>query len=84
MTLQKSPLNGYTMQQLNIIDKRKMLNGLSYMFNTSKELTEAQMDALILVRDTMRKAGLLAAADQHGRIIVQNRDKREVAVGLFI
>jgi ADP-heptose:LPS heptosyltransferase len=72
------------MQKLNVIDKRKMLNGISYMFSTSKELTEAQMDALILVRDTMRKAGLLAAADNHGRIIVQNRDKREVAIGLFI
>jgi ADP-heptose:LPS heptosyltransferase len=72
------------MKKLNVIDKRKMLNGISYMFSTSKDLTEDQMDALIFVRDTMRKAGLLAAADNHGRIIVQNRDKREVAIGLFI
>ncbi len=72
------------MRKLNVIEKRQMLNGLSYMFNTSKDLTEDQMDALILVRDTMRKAGLLAAADHHGRIIVQNKDRREVAIGLFI
>lgn len=70
--------------KLNVIDKRRMLNGLSYMFDTSKDLTEEQMDALILVRDTMRKAGLLAAADYHGRIIVQNKDRKQVAVGLFI
>ena len=68
---------------MNVIDKRRMLEGLSYMFSTSKELTEQQMDALILARDTMRKAGLLAAADQYGRIIVQNEDKRQVAIGLF-
>ena len=70
--------------KVNVIDKRKMLEGLSYMFNTSKELTEQQMDALILIRDTMRQAGLLATADQYGRIVVKNRDQRQVAIGLFV
>lgn len=69
---------------MNVIDKRKMLEGLSYMFSTSKELTEEQIGALIHVRDTMRAAGLIAAADECGRIVVRNSEQKQVAVGLLI
>ena len=69
---------------MNVIDKRKMLEGLSYSFSTSNELSEEQMDALIRVRDTMRTAGLIAAADEYGRIVVRNSEQKQVALGLFI
>jgi ADP-heptose:LPS heptosyltransferase len=69
---------------MNVIDKRKMLEGLSYNISTARELTEDQIDALLHVRDTMRQAGLTARADEHGRIIVRNRNRSQVAVALTI
>ena len=69
---------------MNVIDKRKMLEGLSYSFSTTKGITEKQIDALIHIRDTMRAAGLIAAADEYGRIIVRNSEQKQVALGLFI
>ena len=69
---------------MNCIDKRKMLEGILYGFSTTKELTEVQMDTLIHVRDVMRKAGLIAAADEYGRIIIRNSDQQQVALGLLI
>ena len=69
---------------MNVIEKRQMLEGLSYSFSTSKELTEKQIDAIIHIRDTMRAAGLVASADSFGRIIVRNSDQKQVAVGIVI
>jgi ADP-heptose:LPS heptosyltransferase len=71
---------------VNVIKKRQLLEGLSYNISTAQELTEDQIDALLHVRDTMRRAGLTARADEHGRIIVRNQNQNQfpVAVALVI
>jgi ADP-heptose:LPS heptosyltransferase len=69
---------------MNVIEKQQMLEGLSYSFSTSKELTEKQIDAIIHIRDTMRAAGLVVSADSFGRIVVRNSDQKQVAVGIVI
>lgn len=70
---------------INAMDKHKALNGLYYMLHTSRDITEVQIDALINVRDIMRKAGLIALADNLGRIVVKNRrDGKQVAIGFSI
>jgi hypothetical protein len=73
---------------MNVIDKRKMLEGLAYNISITsdltQELTEEQIDALIHVRDTMRRVGLSARADEYGRIIVLNKRQFPVATALVI
>ncbi len=69
---------------MNVIQKRLLLEGLAYNISTTHELTEEQIDALLLVRDTMRRVGLTAHADEHGRIIVRNSRQFTVASALVI
>lgn len=71
---------------MNILDKKRMLEGILYNFNLSRDITEEQVDALILMRDTARKAGMILSADSYGRLIVKTTDeqRKQIAIGLLI
>ena len=60
---------------MNMIDKTRMLNGLCYRVRTETGITEEQVNAIIRVRDILRKANLIAVADPEGkRIFILDRD----------
>lgn len=71
---------------MNIIDKKRMLNGLCYMVRTETGITEEQIDAIVSVRDILRKANLIAVADPEGkRIFILDRDDgTQIAVAMSL
>lgn len=71
---------------MNVIDKRRKAEGLLYGFRIESDATEAEIDALIAARDTLRKAGLIASADAYGRIVFHRSegDTRRIAINLFV
>ena len=61
---------------MNSIDAKKMAQGALYGFTFTPNATDAQIKALIEVKDILRKARLMIAADYGGQLHVLTRDER--------
>lgn len=60
---------------LNVLDKRRMLEGLTFNHALSRDASEAEMDALIEAKRVLRAAGLVLVADGAGvNIKIKRRD----------
>lgn len=71
--------------EMNVIDKKKMLEGCLFNFSLDQDITSSEMDALIAARELLRKAGLICSSDMYSRIIVRRtKDRKEIAIALAI
>lgn len=66
---------------MNAIDRKKMAEGCSYNFYFPLNgATAEQIDVLVTVKDLLRKAGLVARANEYGQIEFHTRGgNRELA-----
>lgn len=62
---------------MNVIDKRKMLEGLTFFLSVSRDATEQEMDAVIAARDALKSAGLYLT-DDNGNIVIKRRESKKV------
>ena len=62
---------------MNVIDKRKMLEGLTFFLSVSRGVTEQEMDAVIAARDALKSAGLYLT-DDDGNIVIKRRETKTV------
>lgn len=70
---------------MNIIEKRKMAEGILYNFHLSRSATAEHVDVLITIKDLLRSAGLVLVANECGQIEMLDIDSRaERARALFI
>jgi hypothetical protein len=70
---------------MNIIEKRKMAEGVLYNFHLSRNATADHVDVLITIKDLLRSAGLVLIANDYGQIEMLDIDSRaERARALFI
>lgn len=71
---------------MNILDNRRMIEGLSYNFTMLHGHTDKHIEALIKIRDIMRDAGLHISAFNLNQLIVRDttNDMKHIATGLFI
>lgn len=76
-----------TMQELADGQRRRIAAGLSYGYALSSDISPAQVLALMQIKDTLRRVGMAAVADGHGRVVFIRRevgDQRELAYSTFV
>lgn len=75
-------------QELAVGQRRRMAEGISYNFHIDNGITDAQVLALLQIKDMLRRVGMaIVASDGTGRVVFVRRevgDQRVLAASTFV